>query len=45
MSGLLSPKKGNDCVFLVVDEFLKMAILTTCKKNIIVVDTAKLLFE
>jgi hypothetical protein len=34
MSGLPSTKQGNDCVFAVVDRFSKMAILTTCKKNI-----------
>jgi hypothetical protein len=36
MSGLPSTKQGNDCVFVVVDQFLKMAILTTCKKSITV---------
>jgi hypothetical protein len=45
MSGLPSTKKGNDCVFVVVDRFSKMAILTACKKNITVTDTAKLFFE
>jgi hypothetical protein len=34
MSGLMSTKKGNDYLFVVVDRFLKMAILTTYKKNI-----------
>lgn len=28
MFGLLSTKQGNDCAFVVVDWFLKMAILT-----------------
>jgi hypothetical protein len=45
MSGLLSTKKGNDCVFVVVDRFSKMAILTAYKKNITVADTTKLFFE
>jgi hypothetical protein len=45
MSGLPSTKQGNDCVFVVVDRFLKMAILTACKKNITVEDTAKIFFE
>jgi hypothetical protein len=45
MSCLLSTKQGNDCVFVVVDRFSKMAILVACKKNIIVEATAKLFFE
>jgi hypothetical protein len=45
MSGLPSTKQGNDCVFVVIDRFSKMAILTACKKNITVEDTAKLFFE
>ena len=45
MSGLPSTKLGNDCVFVVVDRFSKMAILTACKKSIIVEATAKLFFE
>jgi hypothetical protein len=45
MSGLPSTKQDNDCVFVVVDRFLKMAILTACKKSITVADTAKLFFE
>jgi hypothetical protein len=45
MSGLPSTKKGNDCVFVVVDQFSKMAILIACKKNIIVEDISKLFFE
>jgi hypothetical protein len=40
-----STKHGNDCVFVVVDRFLKMAILTAYKKNVTVADTAKLFFE
>jgi hypothetical protein len=45
MSGLPSTKRENDCVFLVVDRFSKMTILSTCKKNIIAKATAKLFFE
>jgi hypothetical protein len=45
MSGLMSTKQDNDCVFVVVDQFLKMAILTACKKNITMADTAKIFFE
>jgi hypothetical protein len=41
MYGLRSTKKGNDCIFLVIDWFSKMTILTACKKNI-TTDTAKL---
>ena len=45
MSGLPSTKHGTDCVFVVVDRFSKMAILTACKKNIMVEATTKLFFE
>jgi hypothetical protein len=45
MSGLPSTKRGNDCVFVVVDRFSKMAILVACKKNITTEATAKLFFE
>jgi hypothetical protein len=45
MSGLPSTKRGNDCVFVVVDRFSKMAILAACKKNITTEATAKLFFE
>jgi hypothetical protein len=45
MSGLPSTKRGNDCVFVVVDHFSKMAIIATCKKNITGEATAKLFFE
>jgi hypothetical protein len=45
MSGLPSTKQGNDCVFVVVDHFSKMAILVACKKSITVEATAKLFFE
>jgi hypothetical protein len=45
MSGLPSIKRGNDCVFVVVDRFSKMAIMVACKKNITADATAKLFFE
>jgi hypothetical protein len=45
MSGLPSTKWGNDCVFVVVDRFSKMAILVACKKSITTEATAKLFFE
>jgi hypothetical protein len=45
MSGLLSTKRGNDCVFVVVDRFSKMAILVAYKKSITAEATAKLFFE
>jgi hypothetical protein len=45
MSGLLSTRNDNDFVFVMVDRFSKMAIITTCKKNIIATDTTKLFFE
>jgi hypothetical protein len=45
MPGLPSTKRGNDCVFVVGDCFSKMAIMTTCKKNITAEATAKLFFE
>jgi hypothetical protein len=44
-SSLPSTKKGNDCVFVVLDQFSKMAILTTCKKILTVEDTANIFFE
>jgi hypothetical protein len=44
MSGLLSTKRGNDCVFVVVDRFSKMAILDSCKKKITAEATAKIFF-
>jgi hypothetical protein len=44
-SGFSSTKKINDCVFVVVDQFLKMAILIACKKRITVTDAAKIFFE
>jgi hypothetical protein len=33
MSGLLSTKQGNDCAFVVVDQFSKIDILTAYKKD------------
>jgi hypothetical protein len=45
MYHLLSTNQGNDCVFMVIDRFSTMVILTAYKKNIKVVDTAKLFFE
>jgi hypothetical protein len=45
MLGLLSIKRGNDCVFVVVDYFSKMAILVACKKRITVEATTKIFFE
>jgi hypothetical protein len=43
--GLLSTKRGNDCVFMVVDHFSKMVIVVAWKKNITEKATAKLFFE
>jgi hypothetical protein len=45
MYGLRSTKQGNDYVFVVVDWFSKMAILTACKKNITSTYTTKLFFK
>jgi hypothetical protein len=45
MSVLPSTKQGNDCVFVVVDRFSKMAILVACKKSITAKATTKLFFE
>ena len=45
MSDLPSTKQGNAYVFVVIDQFFKMAILTSCKKNAIAVDTVKIFFE
>jgi hypothetical protein len=45
MSGLPSTKQGNDSVFVLVDRFLKMSILTACKKKITTEYTTKLFFE
>jgi hypothetical protein len=45
MLGLPSTKQGNDCIFVVVDRFSKMAIQVTYKKSITEEATAKLLFK
>ena len=45
MSSLPSTKLGKDCVFVVMDRFSKMAILTACKKSITAEAIAKLFFE
>jgi hypothetical protein len=45
MSSLLSTKRVNDCVFVVVDHFSKVVIMATCKKNIIAEAIAKIFFE
>ena len=45
MLGLPSTKWGNDCVFVVVDHFYKMAILVAYKKSITAEATANLFFE
>jgi hypothetical protein len=42
---LPSTKQGNDCVFVVVDQFAKMSILIAWKKNITAVYTSKLFFK
>jgi hypothetical protein len=45
MYGLPFTKKGNDCVFVVVDWFSNMAILTAYKKSITATNISKLFFE
>jgi hypothetical protein len=45
MLGLLSTKRGNECVFVVVDHFSNMAIMVACKKKITREATANLFFE
>ena len=45
MSALPSTKHGNDYVFVVIEIFSNMAIMTACKKNIIAEATAKIFFE
>ena len=45
MSILPSTNHDNDCMFVVVDRFSKMAIMAACKNNITVEATTKLFFE
>jgi hypothetical protein len=45
MSSLPSTKQGNDCVFVLVDQFSKMVILVAWKKSITAEATSKLFFE
>jgi hypothetical protein len=45
ISGLPSTKQGNDYVFMVVDQFSKMAILVAYKKSSTIRATDKLFFE
>lgn len=45
MLSLTSTKHGNDCVFVVINRFSKMAILVHYKKSITVDANAKLFFE
>jgi hypothetical protein len=45
MYGLPSTKHKNDCVFLVVDHFSKMAIIIAYKKSITVANISKLFFS
>jgi hypothetical protein len=45
MSSFPSTKRGNECVFVVIDHFSKMVILVAYKKNITIESTAKLFFE
>jgi hypothetical protein len=45
MCGLSSTKHINGGVFVFVDHFSNMAILTTCKKIVTATDTTKLFFE
>jgi hypothetical protein len=45
MLGLMSTKRGNDYVFVVVDHFSKMVILVAYKKSITTEATSKLFFE
>lgn len=43
--GLPSTNHGNECVFVVIDRFSKMAIFVACNKSIIVEATAKIFLE
>jgi len=45
MSGLPSTKNNNVCIFVVIDRFFKMAIMTTYKKSITLEATTKIFFD
>jgi hypothetical protein len=45
ISGLPSTKHGNDCVFVILDQFYKMVVLTPCKKRNTVEATTNIFFE
>ena len=45
MSSLPSTKHENEWIFVVVNKFSKMAIITACKKSTIAEANAKLFFE
>jgi hypothetical protein len=45
MFGLPSTKHGNDCVFVVIDQFSNMDVLTPYKKSITTEATTNILFE
>jgi hypothetical protein len=45
MPTLPSTKRGNECVFMVVDRFSKMVIMTSWKKNINAEATTNIFFE
>ena len=45
MSRLPSSRRGNYCIYVIVDRFSKMAIMVACKKMISAEETAKLFFE
>jgi hypothetical protein len=45
MFGLSSTKKGNDYVFVVLDQFSKMAILTSCNNNFTVEYISNIFFK
>jgi len=45
MSSLPSTKHDNDCVFVVFEFFLKMAIMVAWKNNITIEANTKLFFE
>jgi hypothetical protein len=45
ISGLSTTKHRNDCVFVVIDLFSKLAILIACKKTFTATNTAKLFFK